>query len=139
MPFGLTNAPATFMDLMNRVFRLYIDKFVVVFIDDILVYSKNQKEHEEYLRIVLETLKEQKMYAKWKKCDFWIQSISFLGHVISEEGIEVDSEKVEAVVFWKTTKNVTEIKSFLGLAGYYRRFIEGFSKIAKRQDLLRRE
>ena len=131
MPFGLTNAPAAFMDLMNRVFRPYIDKFVVVFIDDILVYSKNQKEHEEHLRIVLETLREQKMYAKWKKCDFWMQSISFLGHVISEEGIEVDPEKIEAVVFWKTPRNVTEIKSFLGLAGYYRRFIEGFSKKAK--------
>ena len=87
MPFGLTNVSATFMDRMNRLFRPYIDKFMVVFIDDILIYSKNEKEHEEHLRIVLETLKEQQLYAKLKKCDFWMQSILFLGHVISEEGI----------------------------------------------------
>ena len=131
MPFGLTNAPAAFMDLMNRVFRPYIDKFVVVFIDDILIYSKNEKEHEEHLRIVLETLREQQLYAKLKKCDFWMKNILFLGHVISEKGIAVDPEKIEAVISWKAPRNVTEIKSFLGLAGYYRRFIEGFSKIAK--------
>ena len=120
--------PTAFMDLINRVFRPYLDKFVVVFIVDILIYSKDQKEHEEHLRIVLEILKEQKLYAKLKKCNFWMQSVSFLGHIISGEGIEVDSEKVEAVVFSKTPKNVTDINSFLSLAGYYRRFIEGFSK-----------
>ena len=99
MPFGLTNAPAAFMDLMNIVFRLYLDKFVVVFIDDILIYSKDKKEHKEHLRIVLEILKEEKLYTKLKKCNFWMQSVSFLGQIISGEGIEVDSEKVEAVVF----------------------------------------
>ena len=123
MPFGLTNVLAMFMDLKNRVFRPYIDKFMVVFIDSILIYSKNEKEEEEHMRIVLETLKEQ-LYAKLKKCDFWLKDISFLEHVISEEGTTVDPEKIEVVVLWKTPKNVTDIKSFLGLVGYYRRFKE---------------
>ena len=98
MPFGLTNALATFMDLMNRVFRPYVDQFVVIFINDILVYSKDAQEHDQHLRIVIETLREKKLYAKLSKCDFWLKEVSFLGHVVSAEGIRVDPIKVEAVV-----------------------------------------
>ena len=130
MPFGLTNAQAAFMDLMNRVFRPYVDQFFVVFIDDILVYSKDAQEHEQHLRIVLETLREKKLYAKLSKCDFWLKEVSFLGHIVSAEGIRVDPAKIEAVVNWKSPQNVTEVRSFLGLAGYYRRFVRGFSVIA---------
>ena len=130
MPFGLTNAPAAFMDLMNRVFKPYLDKFVVVFIDDVLVYSKNKEEHEEHLRIVLQTLRDRQLYAKFSKCQFWLSEIAFLGHVISAEGIQVDISKVKAITEWKPPKNVSEVRSFLGLAGYYRRFVEGFSSIA---------
>ena len=130
MPFGLTNAPAAFMDLMNRVFRKYLDKFVIVFIDDILIYSKSPEEHEEHLRLALQTLKEHQLYAKFSKCEFWLRKVHFLGHVVSAEGITVDPAKIEAVKEWKAPRSVTEIRSFLGLAGYYRRFVEGFSKIA---------
>ena len=130
MPFGLTNALTAFMDLMNRVFRPYVDQFVVVFIDDILVYSKDAQEHEHHLRIVLETLREKKLYVKLNKCDFWLKEVSFLGHIVSVEGIRVDHAKIEAVVNWKSPQNVTEVRSFLGLAGYYRRFVRGFSVIA---------
>ncbi|CAL9016944.1 unnamed protein product [Prunus brigantina] len=130
MPFGLTNAPAAFMDMMNRIFRPYLDQFVIVFIDDILIYSKSQEEHEEHLRIVLQTLRENQLYAKLNKCEFWLRQVKFLGHVISNEGISVDSSKVEAVLNWSQPKNISEIRSFLGLAGYYRRFIKDFSRIA---------
>jgi hypothetical protein len=130
MTFGLTNAPAVFMDLMNRVFRPYLDKFVVVFIDDILVYSNSYLEHEQHLRQVLSTLREHQLYAKVSKCEFWLKEVVFLGHVISVQGILVDPRKVEVVLKWERPTNVTEIRSFLGLAGYYRRFIEGFSTIA---------
>ncbi|XP_071905688.1 uncharacterized protein [Coffea arabica] len=130
MPFGLTNAPAAFMDLMHRVFKPYLDRFVVVFIDDILVYSKTREEHEQHLTLVLLTLRDHRLYAKFSKCEFWLEKISFLGHVISKEGITVDPAKVEAVAEWKRPENPTEIRSFLGLAGYYRRFIKDFSKLA---------
>uniref|UniRef100_A0A2N9GS05 RNA-directed DNA polymerase n=1 Tax=Fagus sylvatica TaxID=28930 RepID=A0A2N9GS05_FAGSY len=130
MPFGLTNAPAAFMDLMNRVFKPFLDQFVVVFIDDILIYSKSKEDHERHLRLVLQVLEEKKLYAKLKKCEFWLDSVAFLGHVISKDGISVDPKKVEAVVEWNRPNNVTEIRSFLGLAGYYRRFVEGFSHLA---------
>ncbi|XP_024164159.1 uncharacterized protein LOC112171166 [Rosa chinensis] len=130
MPFGLTNAPAAFMDLMNRVVRPYLDKFVIVFIDDILIYSKTQEEHAYHLRIVLQTLLDHQLYAKKSKCDFWLTEVKFLGHVISTAGLSVEPSKVEAVVNWEQPQNVTEIRSFLGLAGYYRRFIQDFSKIA---------
>ena len=129
MPFGLTNAPAAFMDLMNRVFRLYLDQFVVVFIDDILVYSKDAQEHENHLMIVLQTLRENQLFAKLSKCDFWLKEVSFLGHIVSAEGIRVDPVKIEAIVNWNPPRNVTEVRSFLGLAGYYRRFVQGFSVI----------
>ena len=130
MPFGLTNAPAAFMDLMNQVFQPYLDRFVIVFIDDILVYSGSSEEHLEHLRIVLQALREGKLYAKLSKCQFWYDRVTFLGHVISVEGVSVDPHKIEAVVNCKLPKNVSEVRSFLGLAGYYMKFVEGFSKIA---------
>ncbi|WOH07597.1 hypothetical protein DCAR_0727029 [Daucus carota subsp. sativus] len=130
MPFGLTNAPAVFMALMNKVFQPFLDKFVIVFIDDILVYSKSKSEHEEHLRIALQILRENQLYAKLSKCEFWLDHVVFLGHVISSKGIEVDPKKIEAIWNWEVPKNVTEVRSFLGMAGYYRRFVEGFSKIA---------
>ncbi|GJU65007.1 putative reverse transcriptase domain-containing protein [Tanacetum coccineum] len=131
MPFGLTNAPAVFMDLMNRVCKPYLDKFVIVFIDDILIYSKNKEEHEEHLKLILELLKKEELYAKFSKCEFWIPKVQFLGHVIDSKGIYVDPAKIESIKDWASPKSPTEIRQFLGLAGYYRRFIEGFSKIAK--------
>ncbi|GJW51849.1 putative reverse transcriptase domain-containing protein [Tanacetum coccineum] len=131
MPFGLTNAPAVFMDLMNRVCKPYLDKFVIVFIDDILIYSRNEKEHEEHLKTILELLKKEELYAKFSKCEFWINMVKFLGHVIDSSGIHVDPAKIEAVKNWASPTTPSEIHQFLGLAGYYRRFIKGFSKIAK--------
>ncbi|GJS72149.1 putative reverse transcriptase domain-containing protein [Tanacetum coccineum] len=131
MPFGLTNTPAVFMDLMNRVCKPYLDKFVIVFIDDILIYSKNKQEHEEHLKLILELLKKEELYAKFSKCEFWIPKVQFLGHVIDSQGIHVDPAKIESIKDWASPKSPTEIRQFLGLAGYYRRFIKGFSKIAK--------
>ena len=107
MPFGLTNAPAAFMDLMNRVFQPYLDRFVIIFIDDILVYSGSSEEHSEHLKIVLQTLRERQLYAKLSKCQFWLDQVAFLGHVISAEGVSVDPQKIEAVVNWKPPKNVS--------------------------------
>nr|CAH66139.1 H0616A11.3 [Oryza sativa] len=131
MSFGLTNAPAFFMNLMNKVFMEYLDKFVVVFIDDILIYSKTKEEHEEHLRLALEKLREHQLYAKFSKCEFWLSEVKFLGHVISSGGVAEDPSNVESVLSWKQPKTVSEVRSFLGLAGYYRRFIENFSKIAR--------
>nr|GFB13713.1 hypothetical protein [Tanacetum cinerariifolium] len=130
MPFGLTNAPAIFMDLMNRFFHEFLDKFIIVFIDDILVFSKSKEEHEDHLRTVLQTLRQEKLYAKFSKCEFWLSSVAFLGHIISAEGITMDPTKVEAITKWPRPMSVTEIRSFLGLVGYYRRFVEGFSCLA---------
>ena len=120
----------TFMDLVNKVFKPYLDQAVIIFIDDILVYSHSKKEHQEHLRIVLETLRAHKLFTKFSKCEFWLSSLSFLRHVISDEGIFVDPKKIEVVRDWKKLAIVTEIRSFLGLTGYYRRFVENFSKIA---------
>ncbi|GJU78608.1 putative reverse transcriptase domain-containing protein [Tanacetum coccineum] len=136
MPFGLTNAPAIFMDLMNRVCKPYLDKFVIVFIDDILIYSKSEEEHEVHLKTILNLLEKEKLYAKFSKCEFWLKEVQFLGHVVNRDGIHVDPSKVESVKNWKIPESSTEIRSFLGLAGYYRRFIENFSKIAKPLTLL---
>jgi hypothetical protein len=130
VPFGLTNAPAIFMNLMNKIFMPYLDKFVIVFIDDILIYSKDKEEHAKHLRIALQILREHQLYAKFSKCEFWLAQVEFLGHVISKEGIVVNPSKVASVLEWEAPKNVKQIRGFLGMAGYYRRFIEGFSKIA---------
>ncbi|GJW42402.1 putative reverse transcriptase domain-containing protein [Tanacetum coccineum] len=131
MPFGLTNVPAVFMDLMNRVCKPYLDKFMIVFIDAILIYSKNKEEHEGHLKLILELLKKEELYAKFSKCEFWIPKVQFLEHVIDSKGIHVDPAKIESIKDWASPKNPAEIRQFLGLTRYYRRFIEGFSKIAK--------
>ncbi|KAL4032214.1 hypothetical protein IC575_005282 [Cucumis melo] len=130
MSFGFTNAPAVFMDLMNRVFKDFLDTFVIVFIDDILIYSKTEAEHEEHLHQVLETHRANKLYAKFSKCEFWLKKVTFLGHVVSSEGVSVDSAKIEAITSWPRPSIVSKICSFLSLAGYYRRFVEDFSRIA---------
>ncbi|GKE60747.1 putative reverse transcriptase domain-containing protein, partial [Tanacetum coccineum] len=131
MPFDLTNAPTVFMDLMNRVCKPYLDKFVIVFIDDILIYSKSKEEPEEHLKLILELLKKEELYAKFSKCDFWLPKVQFLGHVIDSEGVHVDPAKIESIKDLASPKTPKEIRQFLGLAGYYRRFIEGFSKISR--------
>ena len=126
MSFGLTNAPAIFMYLMNRVFSPYLDKFIIVFIDDILIYSKNEEDHVKHLEMTLNLLRLHQLYEKFEKCDFWQHEVKFLGHVVSRSGIAMDPTKIEAVLNWKAPTTPTEVRSFLGLAGYYRRFIEGF-------------
>jgi hypothetical protein len=123
MSFRLMNAPAYFLYLMNMVFMKYLDKFVVVFIDVILVYSNTEEEHEEHLRLVLEKLRINQLYAKFSKCEFWLTEVAFLCHVISAGGVSVDPGKVRDVLNWKPPMNISEICSFLRLAGYYRRFI----------------
>ena len=130
MLFGLTNAPAAFMDLMNQVFQPYVDQFVVVFIDDILVYSKDWEDHDTHLRVVIETLRKEQLYAKLSKCEFWLREVSFLGYIVSEEGIRVDPKKIEVIIEWKPSRNVIKVRSFLGLVGYYRSFVKGFSMTA---------
>ena len=127
MPVGLTNEPAAFMNLMYRLFQPYLDHFVVVFVDDILIYSQSEWEHEYHLRIVLQLLRDHQLYAKFSKCEFWLIEVRFLGHVVSASGVSVDLEKVEAVMSWERPKSVFKIRGFLGLAGYYRRFIKDFS------------
>ena len=119
------------MYLMNLVFVPELDKFMVVFIDDILIYSKNEEDHTEHLRVVLTRLREHKLYAKFSKCEFWLWKVPFLGHVLSKNGISIHPSKVQEVKDWKALTSVHEVRSFLGLAGYYRRFISDFSKIAK--------
>jgi hypothetical protein len=131
MSFGLTNAPAYFMYLMNKVFMEYSDKFVVVFINNILIFSKTEEEHEKHLRLVLDKLRSNKLYAKFSKCEFWLTQVAFLGHVISAGGVSVDPGMVKDVLNWMPPTTALEIWSFLGLAGYYHRFIKDFSKIAK--------
>ncbi|KAL8124244.1 hypothetical protein AgCh_012039 [Apium graveolens] len=130
MSFGLTNAPAAFMDLMNRVFKKYLDICVIVFIDDILIYSKTEQEHAEHLWIVLEIFINEKLYAKFSKCEFWLREVQFLGHVVSSKGVLVDPAKIEALSNWERPTTPIEVRSFMGLAGYYRRFMQDFAKIA---------
>jgi hypothetical protein len=131
MSFGLTNAPTHFMYLMNSVFMPELNKFVVVFIDDILMYSKSEEKHAQHLWATLQWLRDHQLYAKFSKCAFWLKEVLFLGHIISTEGIAVESSKVQEVLDWKSPRSMTQICSFLGLAGYYRRFIPNFSEIAK--------
>ncbi|KAL4013522.1 hypothetical protein IC575_025694 [Cucumis melo] len=118
------------MDLMHRIFHPFLDQFVIVFIDDILIYSYSEDKHAQHLRILLQTLRDRKLYAKYSKCDFWLDRVIFLGHVVSAEGIYVDPQKIEAIFNWEQPTTITEVRSFLGLAGYYRHFMEGFSKLA---------
>ena len=127
------------MDLMHRIFQPYLDQFVVVFVDDILIYSQSECEYEYHLRIVLQLLRDHQLYAKFCKCEFWLTEVRFLGHVVSALGVSVDPEKVEAVMGWERTKSVFEICSFLGLARYYKRFIEVFSRIAAPMTRLTRK
>jgi hypothetical protein len=139
VPFGSSNAPFVFMCLVDGVFRDYLEKFFIVFLDDISVYSKTEEEHEKHLRMVLQVLREQQLYAKLRMCSFYQRQIHYLGHIISEEGIVVDSEKVEAIQEWPAPRNVVEVRSFMGLVGYYRRFIARFSKIAHSITSLQRK
>jgi hypothetical protein len=140
MSFGLTNAPAYFMYLMNNVSMEYLDMFVVVFIDDVLVYSRSEEGHEEHLCLALQKLRENRLYAKLSKCEFWMKQVAFLGHIISKGGISMDPSKVQDVLNFNAPMSVGDIRSFLGLAGYYRRFIEGFSKISKHMtELLKKD
>jgi hypothetical protein len=129
VPFGLTNAQATFMCLMNNVLSKFLEIFVLVFIDDILIYSKNVEYREEHLKIVLQVLRERHLYAKFSKCDFFQKQVHYLGHVISEQGVVVHPDKIKSITDWPTPNDVSDIRSFMGLAEYYRRFIKGFSKI----------
>jgi hypothetical protein len=128
VPLGLTNAPTTFMCLMNNVLSNFLDRFVLVFIDNILIYYKNREEHEEHLKLVIQVLREHQLYAKFSKHDFFQKQVHYLGHVISE-GVVVDPAKIKSIMDWHTPKDVPNIRSFMGLEGYYRRFIKGFSKI----------
>ena len=139
MPFGLTNAPAAFMELMHRVFHPYLDQSVVVFMDDILIYSQSEWEHEYHLRIVLQLLRDHQLYTKFSKCEFWLTEVKFLRHVVSASGVSVDPEKVKAVMSWERPKSVFEIRSFLGSAGFYKRFIEDFSRLAAPMTKLTRK
>jgi hypothetical protein len=140
MSFGLTNAPAYFMYLMNKVFMEYLDKFVVVFIDDILIFSKTKEEHEKHLRMVLEKLRSNQLYVKFSKCEFWLTEVAFLGHVISAEGITVDPSKVKDVLNWMSPTNASEIRSFLGLAGYLLPSVhKGFLQNRQTNDKVTRE
>ncbi|XP_035543554.1 uncharacterized mitochondrial protein AtMg00860-like [Juglans regia] len=136
-PFGLANAQTAFVDIMNRVFKPFLD--MVVFIDDILMYSKNVEDHGNHLRLVLGKLKEHKLFAKLNKCEFWLEEVKFLSHVISSEGVTVDSSKIEAIMDWQHPTTVHEVRSFLGLAGYYRRFVEGFSRLSSSLIVLTRK
>ena len=130
MSFGFTNAPTVFMKLMNRVFKEFLDTFVIVFIDDILVYSKSEADYQEHLRKVLTILRAEQLYAMFSKCEFWLYEVAFMGYLVSSKGITVDPVKIEAVMRWPKPTTVTEMRSFLGLVGYYRRFVQDFSKIS---------
>ena len=130
MSFGLMNAPAAFIDIMKRVFHEYFDSFIIVFIDDILIYSMTKEEHEQHLRLTLQALRRHQLYAEFNKCEFWLRSMTFFGHVLFDQGVEVDPKKTEVVKNWPKPLTPTNICSFLGLAGYYLRFVEGFSFIA---------
>ena len=139
MPFGLTNALAVFIDLMNRILREYLDRFIIVFIDDILVYSPSVEEHTAHLTLVLQRLREEQLYTKFSKCEFLLTQIGFLGHVVSGDGISMDPNKTKAVMDWLRLTTVIEIRSFMGLVGYCRRFIKGFARLSSPVTKLRRK
>ncbi|KAK8948956.1 hypothetical protein KSP39_PZI005193 [Platanthera zijinensis] len=140
MPFGLTNAPATFCTLMNRIFHPYLDQFVVVYLDDIVIYSNSMEEHVEHLRIIFQALRENELYVKRSKCTFGVEEVHFLGHVIGHGRLKMDAAKIQAIVDWEPPTKVTELRSFLGLANYYRRFIQGYSRrAAPLTDLLKKD
>jgi hypothetical protein len=124
VPFGLTNAPTTFMFLMSNVFKKFLDMFLLVSIDDILIYSKNREEHEEHLKILIQVLREHNLYSKLNKCDLFQKQVHYPGHVISKEQVAVDPNKIKAIMDWPNPKDVSTIRSFMGLVGYYRRFIK---------------
>lgn len=130
MPFGLTNAPATFNRLMTEVFRQHLDDFVLVFFDDILVYSKTTEEHQQHVRQILELLRQNQLYAKRSKCTFFTEKVDYLGFIISKDGVSTDPSKIEAVVAWPIPKSVREVRGFLGLTGWYRIFIQSYASIA---------
>ena len=130
MPFGLTNAPAPFCTMMNEVLQEYLDQFVVVYLDDIVIYSSTLEEHVEYLQTVLTKLREHKLYVKLEKCSFAQERIKFLGHIVKHGCIKMGQEKVKAIQEWQPPANVSELRSFLGLANYYRKFVEGYSRLA---------
>jgi hypothetical protein len=139
MPFGLSNAPATFQALMNDIFGDYLRKFILVFFDDILIYSENMSDHLQHLSIALSLLRQFQLYAKMSKCVFGVSQVEYLGHVISAQGVSTDPTKISAIAEWATPKSVTQLRSFLGLAGYYRRFIKGFGVICRPlHDLLKK-
>jgi hypothetical protein len=140
MSFGLNSAPAYFMYLMNKIFMEYLDKFVMVFIDDILVYPRSEEEHEDHLRLVLQKLRDHKLYARLSKCEYWLKQVAFLGHIVSKGGISVYPSKIQDVLSWNVPTSVGNILSFLGLVGYYRKFIKGFWKISKSMtELLKKD
>ncbi|CAM8977675.1 unnamed protein product [Rhodiola kirilowii] len=131
LPFGLTNAPATFQSLMNQVLSPFLRQFVLVFFDDILIYSKELQSHIEHLTKVFELLRKEHFYLKLSKCDFRVARVHYIGHVISSEGVSTDPKKIDTMIRWPTPRKVRELRGFLGLSGYYRKFIQGYGVVAQ--------